>query len=69
MQIWATEWEDKERFKMKVIYSGTDKETWQQFYYLTVQSMNTSNKAELWLMEEDNDGVLHTKAKFIWQRH
>lgn len=69
MQIWSIETENKERFGMKVIYSGTDREAWEQYYTLTVKAMNTSKYAELWLVEENQDKIFETKAKFKWEKH
>lgn len=69
MQIWSIEWEDKEHFKMKVVFEDTDLKTWEHFYYITTHSMATSSKSELWLVEKDINGVFETKAKFKWEKH
>ncbi len=65
-QIWEVTWQDKERFSFRVFARDKSLET---FMGICKSYVGAALNKELWLIEEDKDGIYNCKYKFKWERH
>lgn len=68
-QLWDIKRTDKEQFSFKVLQKEDSfKILIEEFHSLCCLIILGRENRELWIIEEDNDGVFRTKYKFKWEK-